>query len=110
MHPTLKQSIITIIKDNWVSFCETGVSRPMFDFEFCIDTGDSRPVCCRQPSYSIHERKIMDEHIRILESNDWICDCEGPSVSLILLAPTPHQESCNNIQDFLGDYVLVIDL
>ena len=40
MDPTLKQSILTIIKDNWDSFCEKGASRPMFDFEFCIDTGD----------------------------------------------------------------------
>ena len=93
MDPTLKQSILTIIKDNWDSFCEKGASRPMLDFEFCIDTGDSKPVCCRQPSYGIHERKIMDKHIQVLEANDWICDCEGPWGSIVVLAPKPHQES-----------------
>ena len=35
----------------------------MFDFEFCLDTSDSKPVYCRQPSYGIHERKIMNTHI-----------------------------------------------
>ena len=63
----------------------------MFDFKFCIDTGDSKPVCCRQPSYGIHERKIMDKHIQILVPWD----------SIILLAPKPHQESFNNIKDFV---------
>ena len=45
MDPTLKKSITTIIQDNWDSFCEKGASRSMFDFEFYIDTGDSKPVC-----------------------------------------------------------------
>ena len=92
MDPSINHAIITIIKDNWDSFCEEGASRPLFDFEFSIDTGDSKHVCCRQPSYGIHERKIMDKHIHILETNDWICDCEGPLGSLIILAPKQHQE------------------
>ena len=74
MDPTIKQSILTIIEDNWDSFSEEGSSRLIFDFEFCIYTGDSKHVCYHQPSYGIHERKIMDKHIHILESNDWICD------------------------------------
>ena len=57
--------------------------------------------CCRQPSYGIHERKTMDKHIYILETNDWICDCEGPWGSLILQALKPHQEGCTDINDFL---------
>ena len=65
MNPTTKQSILTIIKDNWDSFYEEGASQSMFDFRFCIDTGDSKHVCCRLPSYGIHERKIMDKHIHI---------------------------------------------
>ena len=65
MGPTIKHAILTIIQDNWDSFCEEGTSRPMFDFEFCIDTGASKPVCCHQPSYGIHERKIIDKHIHV---------------------------------------------
>jgi len=101
MDPTIKQSILTIIKDNWDSFCKEGASRSMFDFEFCIDTGDSKSVCGRQPSYGIHERKIIDKHIHILETNDWICDYEGPWGSLILLTPKPHQEECTDINEFI---------
>ena len=73
----------------------------MFDFEFCIDIGDCKPDCCRQQSYGSHERKIMDKHSHILETNNWICDCEGPWGSLILLAPKPHQEECTDINDFI---------
>ena len=73
----------------------------MFDFEFCIDTGDSKPVCCRHPLYWIRERKIMDEHIQIPETKDWMCDCKGRWGSLILLAPKPYKESGNNINDFV---------
>ena len=61
--PTIRQSVIQIIYDNWDSFCKHGAARPMFDFEFCLDTGDSKPVCCRQPAYGVHERKIMNAHI-----------------------------------------------
>ena len=57
-------------------------------------------MCCRQPSYGIHERMILDKHIQILEANDWICDYEGTWGSLIILSPKPHQKSCNNINDF----------
>ena len=68
--PIIRHSVIKIIYDNWDSFCEQGAARPMFDFEICLDTGDSKPVYCRQPPYSIHERKIMNTPIQILEDND----------------------------------------
>ena len=68
--PTIRYSVIKIINDNWDSFCEQGAARPMFDFEFCLDTGDYKPVCCRQLSYGIHEREIMNTCIQILEDND----------------------------------------
>ena len=102
MDPTLKKSITTIIQDNWGSFYEQGASCTMFDFEFCINTGDSKPICCRQSSYGTHECKIMDKNILVLEANDWICDYEGPCGSLINLAPKPHQERCTSIYDFLS--------
>ena len=106
--PTIKQSIVTIIKDHWDSFCEEGVSRPMFDFEFCIDTCDSKPVCYRQPSYGIHERKIMDKHINILETNDWSCDCEGPWGYLILLTPNCIRKDALTLTTFFDVSALAI--
>ena len=87
---TIHQSILGIIKDNCDSFCEQGTSRPMFDFNFFLDTDGSPPVCCRQPVYGIHERMIMNTHITVLEDNDWTCDYVGPWGSLLLLVAKPH--------------------
>ena len=39
----IRNKIINIIKDNWDSFCERGVSRPMLDFEFFIDRETHHP-------------------------------------------------------------------
>ena len=73
----IRHKIINIIQDNWDSFCERGVSRPMLDFKFCIDTGNSPPVCCRQLVYGFHESKIMNTLIAALEASDLIIDCKG---------------------------------
>ena len=73
----------------------------MFDFELCINIGDSKPTLCYQLAYNIHERKIMNTYIQILEANDWICGCEAPWWSLILLALKSHQEGCSDINGFL---------
>ena len=83
------------------TFCEQGAARLIFDFDFCLDTGDSKSVCYRQPPYGIHERKIINAYIQILEDNDWIYDCEGTWGSLLLLAPKPYQEGCTDINDFV---------
>ena len=97
----IHHKIINIIQDNWDSFCERGVSRPMLDFEFCIDTGNSLLVCCRQLVYDFHKSKIMTKLIADLEANKLIRDCEGPWGSLILLAAKHHHESCTNILAFI---------
>ena len=38
---TIRQSVLGIITDNGDYFYEEGISRHMFDFEFCLDIGDS---------------------------------------------------------------------
>ena len=45
---SIHQAVIQIIHNNWISFCEIEISLPMLDFEFCIDTGNAKAVCCRQ--------------------------------------------------------------
>ena len=98
---SIRQSIIKIVQDNWDYFCERGVSRPMLYFEFCIDTGNSPPICCKQPVYELHESKIMNKLIDALENSDLIRDCEGAQGSLLLLAAKSHQESCDDIDFFI---------
>ena len=98
---SLRKSILTVIQDIWDSFCEYEASYPMFDFELCINIGYSKPTLCYQLAYNIHERKIMNTYIQILEANDWICGCEAPWWSLILLAPESHQEGWSDTNDFI---------
>ena len=74
----IRHKSINIIQDNWDSFCDRGFSRPMLDFEFCIDTSNSPPVCSRQPVYGFHESKIMTQFKADLEANKLIRNYEGP--------------------------------
>ena len=97
---TIHQSILGVIKDNYDSFSEQGISRPMFDFEFYLDIGKSPRVYCSQPMYGIHKRKIMNTRMKLLKDNDCICDCAGPWGSLLLLAAKPYQEKCKDIKVF----------
>ena len=43
----------------------------------------------------------MNNHIQVLEDNDWIYDCVGHWCSLLLLAAKPHQKSCIIIDVFI---------
>ena len=49
----------------------------MIDFEFCINTGNSLSICCRQPTSRFHENKIMTKKIYDLETSGLITDYEG---------------------------------
>ena len=97
----IRQSVLSIIKSNWNYFGQRGVSRPVLDFEFCIDTGDSVPVCCLQPKYGFHERNIINQYITALENSGLITDCEGSWDSLLLFTTKSHQEDCSDINAFI---------
>ena len=87
---TLCYSILDIIHDTWDSYSERGVSRPMIDFEFCLDMGDPIPMCSRQPVYGFHESKIIAKQITDLEVSGLITNCEGAWELFLLLIATPH--------------------
>ena len=53
--------------------------------KFGIDTGGSKPVCCRKQSYDPCESKIIMEQVAQLLSNKWIDRCKGPWGSVIFL-------------------------
>jgi hypothetical protein len=94
-------AIIVIIKKYWDCFCGEGARRTILGYEFAIDTGSATPVCCKEPQYGPHETKIIMEHIAALKHNGWIKPCKGPWGSMIVLAPKPHQEHIENIEDFV---------
>ena len=66
----IREKVILFNRYYWDPFDEGGVSRPVIDYEFCIDTGVSPPVYCRLPRYEMHEDKIMGKHIKTLENKN----------------------------------------
>ena len=61
-----KQTVLGIVKKYWDCFCKEGARRPIIDYEFTIDTGTSKPVCCRKPRYGPYESKIILELMKDL--------------------------------------------
>ena len=96
-----RNTITGIVQKYWDCFCKVGARRPILDYEFAIDTGTAKPVCCRKPRYGPYESRIMMTHLKALLKNDWIERCEGPWGSSIVLAAKPHQEQISNIEDFV---------
>ena len=90
-----------IVKKYWDCFCKRGARRPILNYEFGIDTGTAKPVCCRKPRYGPYESKIILEHVEALLENDWIERCEGPWGSSVVLAAKPHQEHIKDIDNFV---------
>ena len=102
LDPALRTELLDIIQSNWDAFDPDGASRPMLGFEFCIDTGSSPPVACRQSHYGIHEAPIIQNHINDLLKNKSIRPLLGGAwLSKGLLAPKPHHEHIENIDDFI---------
>ena len=99
--PVNAERIKGMIRKYWDCFCLKGTKRTILDYEFAIDTGASKPVCCRKPTYGPHEAPIIMEQIQMLLNNDWIRECKGAWGSQIVLAAKPHQEHIQHIKDFV---------
>ena len=98
----IRNNIINIIHNSWDSFCERGVLRPILDFEFCIVTDNSPPVCCRQPVYGFYEltSKLVISLLIVKVFGD-LCFCLQQSlIRKIVRISTPS----------FGDFVSAIDL
>ena len=93
--------VIILVQNYWDSFAKKGCKRPIIGFEFSIDTGTAKPVCCRKPTYGFYENDIIMKQIAELLKNGWIRLCQGPWGSIIVLAAKPHQEKCTHINDFI---------
>eukprot|EP00957_Ditylum_brightwellii_P162102 12341306-Ditylum_brightwellii.AAC.1 len=66
------------MKEYWEVFCKRELRNPIRGFSFQIDTGNSKPVCCKQPSYRPKESKVMEKLVAKLEENSVIEDDNGP--------------------------------
>lgn len=97
-----KGIIRTLVIAFWDVLAKDGLRRPMLGYEFCIDTGEHIPFCCRKPSYGPNESKIIMDNIKVLLTWDHVYHCtEGGWGSPVVLAPKPHQEHIFNIDDFI---------
>ncbi len=99
--PLIKQHLIALIHSHWDCFYANGVRYPILGFEFVVNTGTSKPVCCPQPRYGIYKCVIMQKQLDALIHNDWVKPATGPWGSMIVLAPKPHQEDVTDIADFI---------
>ena len=99
--PESKSKILRLVQKYWDCFCKRGARRTIIGYEFGVDTGASKPVCCRVRQYGHHESRIMMEQIEALLKNDWIEEAQGAWGSMIVLAPKPHQEHVTDIDDFI---------
>ena len=99
----IQAKLTTIIQLYWDSFIASGVNRPVLNYEFCIDTGTATPVACRPVLYGIRESEIMQTQLKTLLNKGWISHFSSLSgwLSMIVLAPKPHQEHITDIADFV---------
>jgi hypothetical protein len=96
-----RAKIEMMVQKYWDVFHEAGVRLLVLGFDFTIDTGGSQPVCCRKPNYGPHESDIIVKQQDVLIANGWIRKCYGPWGFLVVLAPEPHQEEIEKIEDFI---------
>ena len=73
----IKQQVKNIVVKVWDSFCEEGARRTIIGYKFAIDTSDSKPICCKRPTYGPYEAEIIIKQLNALLSNDWIELCFG---------------------------------
>ena len=58
-------------------------------------------MCYYQPSYGLHESKIIKQYIKALEDSGLITDYTRSWGSLLLLAAKSHQYDCTDICNFI---------
>ena len=81
---SIRDRIIDIIKTYWDFFCKYGARRMILEYEFAIDTGNYKPVCCKKPDYGPHESKIIIDQVQKLLTNGRIKQRHGPWGSIII--------------------------
>ena len=64
--------------------------------------GNHLPVCCMKPCYCPHEGRIILKQVKVLLAEGLIEQCAtGGWGSPIVLAPKPHQEHVNMVEDLI---------
>ena len=105
--PEIKQRITALIQKYWCCFDDSNVKVPVRGYQCVIDTGTSPPTVAKNIRYGIHEIPIMQKAIDALLEDGFIClDTHSSWLSRIVLAPKPHQEHVQNIDDFIWRFCI----
>ena len=73
-------------------FAKEGSQFPVQGFQFHIDTGLLKPVCCKPPRHGPHESRIITKMTDNLQANGLVEDNEGPHGLLVVLVQKAGQE------------------
>jgi len=70
--PDQQTTVTNLIKKYWRVFCKEGVTTPVKDYECEIDTGDAKPIACRNATFGPRELPIIEKAIAKLLDLDHI--------------------------------------
>ena len=65
----VRAKIIDIVMSYWDVYAPEGIKRHILGYEVKIDTGNSKDVYYRPPSYGHYEEEIIMKHVRALLDN-----------------------------------------
>ncbi len=102
LDPSIQLKVTDLIKEFWSVFNERGVWVPVRNYECVIDTGKAPPIAIKKIQYGPKEIPIMRKAIAALEKVGHIRQIhDGRWLFKAILAPKPHQEHVNDIDDFV---------
>ena len=101
LSPEVAARLTALVKKHWRVFNPDGLKLPVVGYECHIDTGDAKPIACKNVNYGERESIIMDRHIGVLQKMDHIEQTFlGEWLSRALLAPKPHQEGIYDLANY----------
>ena len=86
-----RPKIVHMIKEYWDVFAQEGLRNPILGFQFVVDTGAARPICCRLPRYGMHESPVLKRICEGLKHNGIVEEDTGPWGAMVVLAAKPNQ-------------------
>ena len=100
--PMQKEILTAVIKKYWRVFSKKGVTKPVKDYECEIDTGDAKPIRCKNPNFGPMETPLIEKAIaKLIELGHAGQIHQGEWLSKPILAAKPHQENITDIEDFV---------
>ena len=103
---TVQQYILNaFVKKYWRVFIKKRVTTPVKDYECEIDTGNARPIRCRNPTFGPLETPLVEKAIaNLVELGHGEQIYHGEWLSMPLLAAKPHQENITDIEEFVWQF------